>query len=442
MVRSHAASLTRALERLRLDALAILRAAVDAADPYPLVTTALTGRASHFISHSESIRVVAAGKAALPMLRAACAVLQDRIAGAIATHPGAPIAAAAPIDFIPGAHPLPDVASVRAARRALQIAMEARAAGEVLLVLLSGGGSSMLAVPADGVTLDDKRTVIETLLRAGADIAQLNCVRKHLSSIKGGRLAAAAGRTLTLALSDVHTPEDDPGTIASGPTAADATTFADAIAVLTELGCGVPYAVRAHLERGAAGQIDETVKPANDRWRSSKYLVIGNRRTAIDGAAREAARRGYDVRAIDRPTTGEARDAGRIFAEVALGTHVAAGPTCIIGSGEPTVTVRGDGRGGRNQEFALGAARTLSRAGAPMLLASVGTDGIDGPTDAAGAIATSATLARMQALGIDVDSVLAANDAYPALARLDDLVKWGPTGTNVGDVHVVLTMTS
>jgi glycerate-2-kinase len=374
------------------------------------------------------------------MLRGTCAVLQTHIAAVIATHAGGEVDTPVPIEFVPGAHPLPDERSVRAARRALEVAADAREKGELLLVLLSGGGSAMLAAPAAGVTLHDKRTTIESLLRAGADIGQLNCVRKHLSAVKGGRLAAAAGRSFTLALSDVHTPEDDPATIASGPTAADPTTFADAIAVLAALGCAVPPAVMAHLERGAAAAIDETPKPGDARLRAADYLVIGNRRTAMAGAAREGERRGYRIRIIDPPTRGEAREAGRRFAEMALAMDPAGGPLCVIGSGEPTVTVRGTGRGGRNQEFALAGADPLSRAGRPAVLASVGTDGIDGPTDAAGAFVSPSTQGRLRGLGLDIDTVLATNDAYPALARLDQLVKWGPTGTNVGDVHVVLTM--
>lgn len=374
------------------------------------------------------------------MLQGAQAVLGERTTGGLATakHPGH--GAPKGIEFIPGSHPLPDRNSMRAASRAYLVAEHTRVVGEALLVLLSGGGSAMLAAPADGVSLDDKRSTIAALLRAGADIVQLNCVRRHISSIKGGRLAGAARHVVTLAISDVHQPEDDPATIASGPTVPDPTTYADALAVLDRIRCDVPRAVRAHLERGAAGAIDETLKPGDPRLERSTFRIIGNRRHAMDGAAREATRRGYLVRLLDAPTRGEARDAGRIFAETALAAVPMAARVCLIASGEPTVRVKGSGRGGRNQEFVLGAAGALARGSGLALVASAGTDGVDGPTDAAGAIAASTTPARLAALGFELDDVLERNDAYPALDRLGDLVRWGPTGTNAGDVHVALTM--
>jgi hydroxypyruvate reductase len=404
-------------------------------DPYPLVTSAL--EQDFPLRTAANVHLIAAGKGALPMARAALAVLRARVATAIATDVGATDDLGA-IELFRGSHPLPDGASVRAGRRALGLAAAARERGEPVLVLLSGGASAMMAIPVDGITLDEKRETIAALLRAGANIRQLNCVRKHLSAIKGGRLAAAAGAMLTLAISDVHDPDDDVATIGSGPTAADPTTFADALRVLDELRCEVPHRVREQLAAGAAGAVEETPKPGDPRLQSSRVHVIADRRTAAAGAAREASRRGYAVRIVEDPTSGEAKDAGRRFAESAL-AQAPPGRLCVIGSGEPTVRVTGSGRGGRNQEFVLGAVRVLARRPAA-LIASAGTDGIDGPTDAAGGVATSATLDRLNALGIDVDRVLAGNDAYPALARVDGLVKWGPTGTNVGDVHVVLTM--
>lgn len=374
------------------------------------------------------------------MAQSACAVLGERIVDGVATGVRGSGELRSEIEWIDGTHPLPDWRSVRSASRAMTIAGQARAADRELLVLLSGGASAMLAAPAHGISLDDKREVTGALLRAGADIQQLNCVRKHLSLIKGGRLAAAAGRCRTLAISDVHVPEDDSATIGSGPTTADPTTYEHAIGVLTQLQCVVPRAVRTHLERGAAGKIEETPKPGDSSLARSQYKVIANRRTAMKGAAREARRRGYVVRVIDAPTRGEARDAGRRLVEIARATQSGAGPMCLIASGETTVTVKGSGRGGRNQEFVLGAAEPLSRGWDLALLASVGTDGVDGPTDASGAIASPATMARLAARGIDLRDVLARNDSYPVLDGLDDLVRWGPTLTNVGDVHILLTM--
>ena len=412
-----------------------------AADPEPLVRDALADlRSTGQPTGGGRVCVIAAGKAAWPMMRAATRALGARIALAAASGPRGAGGIDPRVEWFEGAHPLPDDASGRAGTRALAIAAEAKRAGDTLLVLLSGGGSAMLAAPVTPVPLAAKRALIQSLLLAGADIGQVNCVRKHVSSIKGGRLAAAAGRSVTIAISDVHQPEDDPGTIASGPTAADTSTARDALDVIGRLRVTPPAAVRAHLEAVRDGRAPETVRPGDPRLAAASFSVIANRRTAASGAELEARRRGYAVRVVDAPTRGEAREAGRRFAELAFATRPLAGAACVIASGETTVTVRGAGKGGRNQEFVLGAAPVLARGDRLALVASIGTDGVDGPTDAAGALAASTTLARCEALGIDLAAVLARNDAYPALQRLGDLITWGPTFTNVGDVHVLLTM--
>lgn len=372
------------------------------------------------------------------MAQAAIAVLGTRLAGGIVTGPAGAGPLPREFEWTEGAHPLPDWKSVHAARRALDRAAEASRNDELLLVLLSGGGSAMLALPAPGLTLEDKRATIDVLSRGGVNISELNTVRKHLSAIKGGRLSAThATRCLTLAISDVHIPQDDPATIASGPTVPDPTTFADALRAVERSRIGVPARVRLHLERGAAGDLGETPKAGDARLTRSVYEVIANRRTAMGGAMREAERRGYAVRFIDEPVHGEAADAGRAFAEFGLAKGIETQPTCVIASGETTVAVKGTGKGGRNQEFALGAAQRLAR---PGVVASLGTDGIDGPTDAAGAIVTSETVSRALAWGLDLHEVLARNDAYTVLDKLDALIKWGPTLTNVGDVHVLLSV--
>ena len=368
------------------------------------------------------------------MAAAAHAALGERIQASLVSGPrgGANLPDAA--EWIASAHPLPDDSSVRAGTRALAIARDAMSAREPLLVLLSGGGSSMLCAPAPGVPLADKRAVIDVLMRRGADIRQVNCVRRHLSAIKGGRLAAAAGRSVTLAISDVHDPEDDPATIASGPTVGNRTSPADARAVLDALQIPAPASVRSHLLSASAAGHSTTAVPSG----SHHFRVVGNRTLAMQGAARLAAQLGYRVHVEEAPSRGEAREAGRQFAERALARRVAGEPTCVIASGETTVSVVGHGRGGRNQEFALGAAPLLAR-NAAVLLASAGTDGIDGPTDAAGAIVTTTTIARAAAAGVDIVRARARNDTYPALARLGDLIITGPTGTNVGDLHMLLT---
>lgn len=411
-----------------------MRAAVQAADPFPLTTHALSARARTL---SEHVFCIAAGKAAFPMARAASLVLGSRLrSGLIAAPAPSPIRA---FELFDASHPSPNVESERAGRRALALAERALESQADLLVLLSGGASSLLVVPGEGVSLEDKRHVGRALMAAGADIAALNCVRKHLSALKGGRLAAAAGRSLTLAISDVHTPPDDPATIGSGPTVPDPSTFADALDVITRAGVTVPAAVRAYLEAGLAGACEETPKPGHPALADSQFFVIANRHTAVRGAEAEAARRRFIVRVLPAATRGEARTAGRDFAihAVRIATEVAH-PVCVIGSGEPTVAVRGTGRGGRNQEFVLGAAGVLARAPMDVVVASAGTDGIDGPTDAAGGVAGRQTLARATSLGFSVDRTLANNDAYRLLDALGDLIVWGPTQTNVGDVHVFL----
>jgi len=373
------------------------------------------------------------------MAQAAVAFLGTRLAGGIVSGPAGAGILPRELEWVPGAHPLPDWRSVHAARRALDRAAEASRNDELLLVLLSGGGSAMLALPAPGLTLDDKRATVDALTRAGVPITELNIVRKHMSGIKGGRLATThIVRSLTLAISDVHIPQDDPATIASGPTVADPATFTDALRVVRESGAVLPSVVVAHLERGAAGEIADTPKPGDRRLSRSEFVVIANRRTAMGGAMREAQRRGYDVRLIEHPVHGEASHAGRAFAEQGLTADAEVHPTCVIAAGETTVAVKGKGRGGRNQEFALGAAEPLARPHHGVV-ASLGTDGIDGPTDAAGAIVTSATVSQASAWGVNIHDVLARNDAYSVLAKLDSLIKWGPTFTNVGDVHVLLT---
>ncbi len=323
-----------------------------------------------------------------------------------------------------------------AAGQALELATASREG--LFVVLLSGGASSMLALPAPGVTLAGKVATADALMRAGAPIGALNTVRKHLSAIKGGRLAAAAGETITLAISDVHTPvEDDPSVIGSGPTVADPSTFADALRIVTEVyrEATVPPAVVEYLARGVRGDIEESPKPGDSRLSRGQYHVLANRHTAMAGAGQAARALGFEVITRSAVTAGDAREAGRRFAEEGLASP-GRRPLCLVASGETTVRVRGTGRGGRNQEFALGAAAMLRDRGA--LVASLGTDGIDGPTDAAGAIVDGTTERRARLAGLSIEAALENNDAYPLLAQLGDLVRWGATGTNVGDVHILL----
>ncbi len=348
-------------------------------------------------------------------------------------------------EWFPAGHPDPNDASIAAGRRALEIARLTEP-DPSLVVLLSGGASALLVNPAPGLSLDDKMTTARVLMNAGVAIDGLNCVRKHLSALKGGRLGAEAWRSLTLAISDVHGPvPDDPSVIGSGPTVADPTTYADALDIVRRAEAGssrrdaVPSAVVAHLERGARGAVPETIKPGDHRLSRAEFRIIGNRLTAIEGAQRAAERLGYTVAVLPGATHGEAREAGEKFlGEATRLASAVQGPVCVLAAGETTVNVKGSGRGGRNQEFALALTPHLAGRSRPVTVASVGTDGIDGPTDAAGAIVDRSTLNRAVAVGNDWRAFLAGNDAYHFFGPLGDLIEWGPTGTNVGDLHVFL----
>jgi hydroxypyruvate reductase len=353
--------------------------------------------------------------------------------------------------FLAG-HPVPTAASEAAGKFALELARSADAATP-LVVLLSGGASALLVAPAEGLTLDDKMRTTRVLLAAGAAIHELNAVRKHLSAIKGGQLAMAAtargARVQTLAVSDVISPvEDDPGVIGSGPTSPDASSFAEALSAIARLGArdAVPASALRVLDAGAAGQRPETPKPGDPRLANARFTLIGSRRDAMQAAREEAERRGLTTIVIDEPIAGEAREAAPRLFGLARGLTSGARPCCVIASGETTVRVTGSGRGGRNQEFALALAEPLAAdadadaAGAgAAIAASVGTDGIDGPTDAAGAVVDATTLGRAARAGLaSPRAFLANNDAYNFFAPLDDLVQTGPTDTNVCDLQLFL----
>ena len=390
-------------------------------------------------TRARAVDVVAAGKAAAAMLDAWSAHgLTPRSATGIGPSGVRPRSTT--VDWFEGGHPLPTEGSLAGARRALDVAQRV-GEDELLVLLLSGGGSALMALPAGDVTLADKQVTAHLLMSRGADITELNTVRKHLSAVKGGRLALAAkGRVVTLAISDVV--GDDLSVIASGPTVADDTTFAHALAVLERRGGAAAYPDRvvAHLTRGLTGGVPETPQASDRTLRESLAVVIGPQRGAVEGARQAAERLGYVVHVVESPVTGEAREVGPRHVR-AIAAHAAAAPRplCVLSSGETTVTVRGTGRGGRNQELAFAMAQALGDIGGAAAAASVGTDGIDGPTDAAGAVVDSTTFARARAAGIDrPDAYLENNDTYVFFDRLGDLIRTGPTSTNVGDVQVVL----
>ena len=382
--------------------------------------------------------VIAAGKAAPAMAAAAARRLGARIRAGLVVA-STPATVPAGFELIVGGHPIPTTESERAGRAALELAAQLKG-DERLLVLLSGGASALMAVPAGALTLEDKRLTTARLLREGADIHALNTVRKHLSAIKGGWLAARAGGAVdTFAISDVV--GDDPSFIASGPTVVDASRFDGALDVLRRFGgeAVYPSAVVAHLRRGAQGAVADTPKPGDARLAQSRTAVIGSRRNAMGGAVAEAESLGYHVLRLDDAVVGEARMTAIAHLRMVLAHATGLGrPACIISSGETTVHVVGQGRGGRNQEFALAPVDLLAQAASPVIVASVGTDGIDGPTDAAGAIADSTTAVRARAAGLLPGQYLSDNNAYAFFDALGDLIHTGPTGTNVGDLQVIL----
>ena len=356
---------------------------------------------------------------------------------AVGTHRTGLMPAA--VEWFEASHPLPDDRSVAAARRAMEIAESVPESG-CLLILLSGGASALLAAPAHGLTIDDKRHTIETMMHAGADITELNTVRKHLSRVKGGRLAAGCrGTTVTLAVSDVI--GDDVSVIGSGPGVPDETTWADADAALERRGGAAHVdAVRQMVRDGLAGRVPDTPKAGDPRLARAAGLVIGSRLDALTAAREAAAARGYRAIVFDAPVRGEARESALTWYASASGAaRRAGGRVCVISAGETTVRVTGSGTGGRNQEFALALARAVSEAAHDTLVASIGTDGIDGPTDAAGAFVDRTTMMRAAQRGLrDPASYLEQNDSYTFFTALDDVIRTGRTDTNVGDLQILL----
>jgi glycerate-2-kinase len=417
-----------------------VRAALSAADTGACVARGLPALRSA-IASARRWNLIAAGKAAVPMASACLAGVPSPPALAIAVAPGWSDSLPAGVEYFAAGHPVPTAVSFEAGRRALEIA-RATEPGDALAVLLSGGASALLECPDPGVSLADLQATTSRLLRAGADIWQLNAVRKHLSRVKGGRLAsAAAGRTLALAVSDVV--GDDPAVIASGPTVADPTTYADALDVLKRFGGrgSFPAAVVDALQDGLGGARPDTPKTGSAGLSRTTTLIVGSLRDALEGARREAEARGYRVLVEPVPLTGEARLAASSVLE-RIRTHAERGPkTCLLSGGETTVTVTGTGKGGRNQELALALVGPLAGFATPCVVASVGTDGVDGPTDAAGAVVDNTTNDRARDAGLgDPGSFLRDNNAYAFFRGLGDLVMTGPTGTNVGDIQVVMAI--
>lgn len=429
---------------MRADLMRIYAAAIAAVDPRRVIARALTGeldpRVPSILRSARSVRLLAVGKAAIGMAQETWARMREQGRAALVIAPS-PANADFPSEMrlLVGAHPIPDDSSEQAGRAALDL-VASSGPDELILLLLSGGASALMVAPAQGIVLADKVAVTTALMRAGASIRELNTVRKHLSAIKGGGLLRALdpdARILGLILSDVA--DNDLATIGSGPAVADPTTFADAIAVLKrrKLWGRSPEAVRDRLERGSAGELDETVKPDDAILARATSVIVGDNRLAQEAASESARRLGYEV---DR-WRDLSRDAERVGRELAAHLSGIKGQrVCVIAGGEPVVTIRGAGLGGRAQHCALALAIELGASEVNTKLAAMvaGTDGIDGPTDAAGAIVTATTVARAREAGLDPEHALASNDSYPFFKKLGDLVITGPTGTNVTDIFIGL----
>jgi glycerate 2-kinase len=409
---------------LRRQALRIFQAALKAADPTEAVLRHLKLDPKPY----RNIYVIGAGKASAQMARAVERLLGPRITGGLINVKDGHGAKLRRIDIQECGHPVPDARGVAGTRRIAQIASQA-GAEDLIICLISGGASSLLPFPTPPITLAAKQKITRSLLHSGATIHEINCVRKHISQIKGGQLARLAypATLLTLILSDVI--GDDLDVIGSGPTVPDRSTVADARAILRK------YRIPNNLP------LEETPKPGDKIFTKTRNIIVGSNALAVDAAALEARRLGFHTLVLSTFVQGEAREVARVHAAIAkeiraFGRPVPS-PACVISGGETTVTIKGTGLGGRNQEFALAAAIEIAGLRDTVIL-SAGTDGTDGPTDATGAIADGTTLDRGEASGLDAAAFLRNNDSYHYFEATGDLIKTGPTGTNVADVQLIL----
>ena len=435
---------------IRQDALDIFGAALKAVDPVEAILKYVkvvgdelqVGQQRFVFNDYDRILVVGAGKAGAPMARALEDLLGDRIAdGVIVVKEGH----ALPLEYVrihEASHPVPDERGIKGAEEILSIADKA-GKRDLVLCLISGGGSALLVAPAEGVSLEDKQEVTRLLLACGADIHEINTIRKHLSRAKGGGLARFAypATVVSLILSDVI--GDDLNVIASGPAVPDTSTFEEASQILDkyDIRDQVPESVRSRIDRGLKGEVADTPKAGDAVFRQCYFQLVGTNLQALKAAGLKAEGLGYRNLIISSTIEGEAREVSKVLTAIAKeirnsGNPISA-PACILCGGETTVTIRGDGKGGRNQEYALACALSIDGMENVLILAG-GTDGNDGPTDAAGAIADGSTLARALAKGLDPLAYLRSNDAYHFFQALEDLVLTGPTRTNVMDVYMLL----
>lgn len=440
--------------RARILALGALEAALDSVDPYDLTRrkVRLSGENLHFggirlnLNQIDRVVVLGAGKASVPMLGALLRVLGKRVSDGIVCVPRGSSGElrSGNVAIVESSHPDPDVAGLRAARRMEKIAQGLHRR-DLAICLFSGGASTMLPAPKPGLPLTAKREIARRLMRAGATIGELNCVRKHLSTLKGGQLAALLypARVVALLLSDVV--GDDPATIASGPTAPDPTTYSDAIRILRkyDLWNRAPGPIREILTQGKRGRMEETPKPRNRVFGRVHNIIIGGNEIACKAAVKYLRSKRVDALHQTSMLQGEAREVGEHLASLANRLRDSVQRTgkarALVTGGETTVSVVGGGRGGRNQELALAACQRI-RNSESLAMAFFATDGSDGPTNAAGAIVDGHTMDRARRRHLDADDFLSRNDSYHFFAQLNDLIMTGPTGSNVSDVHVIVAL--
>jgi glycerate 2-kinase len=440
-------------EELRQDLQAIFQAALRAVDPGEAVRTHVRRAGNRLrvadrtydLRQFDAVSVIGVGKAGAAMAIAIEGVLGDRLRGGhviVKYGHGGPLTH---VTVHEAGHPIPDEAGVRATHTLIDF-VTGPGRRDLLLCLLSGGGSALSPAPVEGITLAEKQEVTRLLLACGATIHEINALRKHISRLKGGQLArlASPATLITLVLSDVVGDALD--VIASGPTVPDTSTFADCVEILRkyQLLDRVPTTIRRHLESGVSGAVPETPKPGDAVFARTQTVIIGRNLQALEAASRQATALGYQPLILSSAIEGETREVAKVHAgiarEVLASGHPIAAPACILSGGETTVTLRGQGKGGRNQEFALALALDIDNLPGIAAL-SAGTDGTDGPTEAAGAVADWTTCARAELCGLHPRTGLEHNDAYPFFERLGDLVITGPTHTNVMDVRIMLITT-
>jgi len=436
-------------EQRRRDVVDIMGAALAAVDPGQAVERTLERQGDlllvdgrqYDLATIENIWVVGAGKAGAPMARAVERVLGDKVSGGLVNVKYAHLQPTERVALREAGHPIPDEQGVAGARHIAAMLAEA-GEHDLVICLISGGGSALMTLPAEGISLADMQALTGALLAAGATINEINAIRKHLDEVKGGGLArlAAPARLVSLLLSDVvGNPLD---VIASGPTVPDTATFADARGLLEryDIWQTAPLAIRERIERGLAGELPDTPKAGDPLFERVQNVVVASNDIAARAAERRAHELGYHALLWSTYVEGEAREVARVQAamakEVLASGRPLARPACLISGGETTVTLRGKGKGGRNQEMALAAAIALE-GWADVAVACLATDGTDGPTDASGAYADGNTVARARALGLDAWAHLQSNDAYPFFQQLNDLLLTGPTNTNVNDLTLV-----